>query len=82
MRRDLMRRGLVVCSLMFWLIAACDDRPHGNGVYDYARAKKEECLRSRDLMPPAGMTREKFCEAYGNVQALCKVKGKTGGACE
>jgi hypothetical protein len=47
----------------------------------FAKEKKEECLRKR-YPPPAGMSAEKFCEAYGNVQAICKRDGKTGGFCE
>jgi hypothetical protein len=48
---------------------------------EYARDRKDLCLK-RGYQPPRGMTTEQFCEAYGNVQAVCLRDGKTGGVCE
>ena len=58
------------------------NQPSTNFSYkDFAREKKEECLLKR-YPHPKTLTAEQFCEAYGNVQAICKHDGKTGKFCE
>lgn len=50
---------------------------------DYAARKRDECLSRGYPVPDTWrLGRQKWCETYGNVQALCKHDGKTGGACE
>ena len=54
-----------------------DPRVASRAILDYQKRIKAECLSRGSPAPPVGMTAERFCDAYGTIQAMafCKEQG-------